>query len=344
MKKLLVILMMSLALFACSKKSNKEVHVFNWSEYIPDEILKQFEKETGIKVIYTTYDSNEAMYAKLKVLNGAGYDITFPSTYYIKKMSDEGLIQKIDKTKLKNYKDLDPALLNQPFDPDNNYSVPFMWGTTGIGVNAKYIDPASVTKWKDLWREEYKGKLMLQNDVREVFHMALTALGYSGNSTDKKEIEQAYEELKKLMPSVRLFNSDSPKVPFLNEEVYIGMLWGGEAFRAQKVNPDIKFIYPEEGVALWADSLVIPSKAKNVENAMLFIDFLIRPDISAQISNSVGYMSPVVSAKKYMDDNAKNSRIIFPTKEDLHNAEFQLNVGEAITIYQQYWEKLKSGK
>ncbi len=359
MKKLLVAMLMCIALVACTKKNkevetsssdnatpvaknaNQEVYVYNWSEYIPDEVLQQFEKETGIKVVYTTYDSNEAMYAKLKVLGGEGYDVTFPSTYYIKKMSDEGLIQKIDKSKLKNYKDFIPAVINQPFDPNNEYSVPFMWGTTGIGVNTKYVDPAKVTSWKDLWNPEFKGKLMLQNDVREVFHMALKSLGYSGNTTNPKEIEVAYEELKKIMPSVRLFNSDSPKIPFLNEEVYVGMIWGGEAFRANQENPNIKFVYPKDGVALWMDNMVIPAKAKNVDNALVFIDFILRPDISAQISDASGYMSPLVTSKEHLDEVTKNSRIIFPIEEDLVNSEMQDSVGDAITTYQSFWEKLK---
>ena len=347
MKKLLVVLFMCLAMFACTKKSEKaaqEVYVYNWSEYIPDEILQQFEKETGIKVVYTTYDSNEAMYAKLKVLDGEGYDVTFPSTYYIKKMSDEGLIQKIDKTKLKNYKDFEPALLNQPFDPENEYSVPFMWGTTGIGVNTKYIDAAKVTTWNDLWNPEFKGKLMLQNDVREVFHMALRALGYSGNTTDEKQIAEAYEYLKQIIPSVRLFNSDSPKVPYLNEEVYVGMIWGGEAFRANQENPEIIFVYPKDGVALWMDNMVIPSKAKNIDNAHAFIDFIIRPDISAKISEAAGYMSPLTTSKEYLDDFTRNSRIIFPLPEDLENSEMQDSVGETITVYQKYWELLKANQ
>lgn len=355
MKKLLVAILMCIALVACTKKTkdaenntdvsakngNQEVYVYNWSEYIPDEILQEFEKETGIKVVYTTFDSNEAMYAKLKVLGGEGYDVTFPSTYYIKKMSDEGLIQKIDKSKLKNFQNFEKSLLNQKFDPNNEYSIPFMWGTTGIAVNTKHIDETKVTSWKDLWNPEFKGKLMLQNDVREVFHMALRSLGYSGNTTDEKQIVAAYEELKKIMPNVRLFNSDSPKVPFLAEEVHVGMMWGGEAFRANQENPNIKFVYPKEGVALWMDCMVIPAKAKNIDNALTFIDFISRPDISAKISEAVGYMSPITTSKEFLDESTKTSRIIFPNEEDLVNAEMQDSVGDAITIYQKYWEQLK---
>ena len=304
MKKIFITLMAAFTLFACTKKQENELFVYNWSEYIPDDVIKQFEAETGIKVNYTTYDSNEAMYSKIKLTGGADYDIAVPSTYYIEKMQKEGLIQAIDKSKLSNFNNLNPKLVNQPYDPENKYSVPFMWGTTAIGVNAKYIDPSTITSWNDLWREEFKGKLM---------------------------------------PSVTLFNSDSPRTPFLNEEVYIGIMWSGEAYMASLENKDIKYIYPKDGAAVWVDSLVIPSKARNVENAYKFIDFIIRPEISAKISNYVGYASPLKQevVGKYLDENAKNSRIIFPTDEDLQNSEFQLNIEEALPIYSEYWNKLK---
>lgn len=346
MKKILIIaaLCLSIAILACTKKNEKVINIFNWSEYIPNEVLRQFEKETGIKVNYSTYDSNEAMYAKIKVLNGGGYDIIVPSTYYVDKMSKEGLLQKLDHSKLPNLSGMNPKLLNQNFDPDNSYSVPFMWGTTAIGVNSKYIDPDNVTGWKDFWNPAYKGKVMLQNDVREVFHMALHSLGFSGNTDNESQIKAAYEKLEKLMPSVRLLNSDSPKVPFLNEEVSIGLMWSGEAFMANKENPNIKYIYPAEGAAIWADNFAIPNKAKNPEYAYQFIDFISRPEISAKISQEMGYSSPVLKAAEYLDNETKESKIVYPGEKELKNAEFQVDVGPAITIYEKYWEKLRAGK
>lgn len=344
MKKAFVAIIISIAMLACTKKEKKEVTIFNWSEYIPQEVLNQFEKETGIKVNYSTYDSNEAMYAKIKVLKGSGYDVIVPSTYYVDKMSKEGLLQKLDHSKLKNFVELDPKLLNQPYDPNNTYTIPFMWGTTAIGVNAKYINPDNVSSWADLWNNAYKGKVMLQNDVREVFHVALRKLKFSGNTDNESEIKAAYEELVKLMPSVRLLNSDSPKVPFLNEEVHIGLMWGGEAFMANKENPNIVYIYPTEGAIIWADNFAIPSNAKNVDNAYQFIDFISRPEISAKISNELGYSSPILKSINYVDNETKESHIVYPTEDDLKNGEYQLDVGPAITIYEKYWEKLRAGK
>jgi len=305
-------------------------------------VLEQFTAETGIEVVYSTYDSNEAMYAKLK-LAGGGYDLAIPSTYFVNKMRREGLLHKIDHSLLKNFANLDPARLNQAFDPGNEYSIPYLWGSTGIAVNAAEIDPAKVQSWADLWRPEFKGKVLLTNDLREVFHVGLRVLGYSGNSTDPAELQQAYEKLTSLMPNVRLFNSDSPKVPYLAGEVSVGMIWNGEAYMAGEEDPNIKYIYPKEGAALWMDSLVIPKDAKNVGNALKLIDFLLRPEIAKLISEEIGYASPNQAAIALLDEATRNNRTIYPQAADLVNAEFQLDVGEAITIYEKYWEKLKTG-
>lgn len=328
---------------ACKKKNEEVVNVFNWAEYISEDILEDFEKETGITVIYSTYDSNEAMYSKVKLLKGSGYDLIFPSNYYIAKMVNDGLLMPLDLGKLPNYNEVDKALLNQSYDKGNKYSVPFMWGITGIAVNSKFINPDNVTSWKDLWKEEYKGKVIVQNDVREVFHIALTSLGYSGNSTDPKEIEEAYNELVKLYPSIRLFNSDSPKVPLLNEEVYIGLVWGGEVFMAAKENPDIKFIYPKEGAIGWGDSYAMPVGAENVDNAYKLINFLLRPDISARISEEYGYASPSLKSKEFLPKDIAESIIIYPTPENMMKIEFQNDVFESIIVYEKFWEKLKTG-
>ncbi len=179
-----------------AQAADKELYFYNWSEYIPNEVLEDFTKETGIKVYYSTYESNESMYAKLKT-QGSGYDLVVPSTYFVSKMRKEGMLQKIDKSKLPHFKDLDPNYLNKPFDPSNNYSIPYIWGATGIGVNADMMNPNELHSWNDFWDEKWQGQLMMMDDSREVFHIALTKLGYSANTTNPEEIKAAYEELKK---------------------------------------------------------------------------------------------------------------------------------------------------
>ncbi|MBD3823713.1 MAG: extracellular solute-binding protein [Epsilonproteobacteria bacterium] len=321
--------------------ADKVLYVYNWSEYMPDSVLKDFTKETGIKVKYSTYDSNEAMYAKVKTAGNSGYDLIVPSTYFVNKMSREGLLAKIDKTKLKNYKNLDAKLLGKPFDPQNDYSIPYLWGSTGMSYNAKLVT-APVASWSDLWSAEYKNSVLLNDDMREVFGIALKVLGHSANSTNPKEIEAAFHKLKELLPNVKMFYSESQKQVYLNEEVKLGMNFNGEGFMANEENPDIKYIYPKEGALVWIDSLVIPKGAKNIENAHKFIDFLLRPEVAKTISEEIGYASPNAAAIKILDEATRSNRMIYPSEEDLKNSEFQIDVGNALSVYEKYWEMLKA--
>ncbi len=318
--------------------------LYNWSEYLPKQVLRQFTKETGIPVRYSTYDSNEAMYAKVKTVKGVGYDLLVPSTYYVDRMRREGLLQKIDKAKLSNFGHLNPRLLNQSYDPNNDYSIPYLWGTTGIGYNADKIPAGRLTSWVNLWEPAYKNKLLLLNDMREVFSMGLRTLGYSINTTDENQIRAAYEKLTELMPNVRVFDSESPKTKFLAGEVVAGMLWNGEVFQASQENPNIRYVYPKEGATLWVDSLVISAGAQNVDAAHQFIDFVLRPEIAKQINEEVGYSSPNLAAIQLLPEKMRNNRAIYPTDEDLQNAEFQTDVGEALSIYDRYWQRLKAGR
>lgn len=332
------------ALFAASPAlAGEKVYVYNWTEYIPDTVLKQFTDETGIEVVYSTYDSNETMYAKLKLVEGEGYDVVVPSTYFVNKMSKEGLLQPLDHAQLPNTKDLDKRLLDKPYDPKNVYSVPFMWGSTGIAYNSEFIKEGEVTSWKDLWNKKYNGQVLLQDDMREVFHMALKIQGKSSNTTDPKEIEAAYLLLKELMPNILVFNSDSPRLPYLAGEVSVGMIWNGEAWMAQQENDKIRYVYPKEGANLWVDSFVIPKSAKNVKNAHAFINFMMKPEVARDCVEITGYATPITTAIPLLDENARTSPTIFPSTEILNNGEFQTDVGEALQIYQQYWEKLRTG-
>lgn len=342
MKKLLVLW---LFLFCSSAvAASKTLVIYNWAEYLPQAVLDQFSKETGIKVKYSTYDNNEAMYAKVKTVKGEGYDVLVPSTYYLDRLRREGLLQKLDKSRLHNFGNLEPRLLGKPFDPNNDYSIPYLWGTTGIMVNTKDAPVKTVTRWADLWDARFKNKLLLLDDVREVFAMGLRTLGYSANSTSENEISAAYAKLVELMPNVRVFSADSPKDLYLAEEVVAGMNWNGEAYLANQKNPNLHYIYPQEGAGMWMDSLVISQGAKNVDAAYQFIDFILRPEIAKVISEEVGYTSPNLAAIKLLPEKVRANRIVYPSDEDLKNAEFQSDVGEALPVYEKYWQRLKAGR
>ena len=339
MRLIFIVFSLVMSLFA----NEKILYVYNWSEYMPESVLKDFTKETGIKVKYSTYDSNEAMYAKVKTAGNSGYDIIVPSTYFVNKMSKEGLLEKIDKSKLSNYKNLDPKLLSKSFDPNNDYSIPYLWGTTGISYNSSLIKE-NINSWKNLWNNEYKNSILLNDDMREVFGMALKILGYSANSTNPKEIEEAYNKLKELLPNVKMFYSESQKQVYLNEEVKLGMNFNGEGFMANEENENIKYIYPKEGALVWVDSLVIPKGAKNLENAHKFINFLLKPEVAKVISEEIGYATPNAKTLELLDEKTKNNRIIYPNEEDLKNSEFQMDVDEVLPVYEKYWEMLKTSK
>ncbi|WP_419778295.1 extracellular solute-binding protein [Maridesulfovibrio sp.] len=341
MKKTLLAL--AIVLFCCTQAfaGSGELYLYIWSEYIPDEVVENFTKETGIKVHISNYDSNEAMYTKVK-LAGQGYDLIVPSSDYVSLMRRQGLLLPLDKSKLSNFEYLAPKFTNQSFDPENIYSIPYMWGSTSIAVNSAMLDENTVTSIADLWKPELKGKLLLPNEPREVFALALKLLGYPLNETDPAHIEEAHQKLKSLIPSVRVFDSDSPKQALLAGEVAVGVVFNGEAFIANQENPDIKYIYPPEGYNLWVDSLCIPKGAKNIEEAHAFLDYLLRPDVATIISTEMGYSTPNAAAMKLIPEEVRNNPIVYPSKEIIERGEFQDYLGESMKLYDEYWVKLKT--
>lgn len=334
-------LISSLILFSSSIFAEK-LYIYNWTEYIPNSLLQKFTKETGIEVVYSTFESNEEMYSKMKLTNGGGYDLIFPSSYYIGKMAKEGMLAKLDKTKLVNFTQITPSLLNKNFDPENQYSLPYVYGLTGIGINSAEIDPKAVTSWADLWNSKYKGKILLTADSREVFHIALLLKGFSPNTTEDKEIESAYHLLQKLIPNVQSFNSDSPDVPYVQGEVSLGMIWNGSAFRAHKENPDIQFIYPREGVIIWMDNYAIPKNAEHKEAAYKFIDFMLRPESAKEVIETMGFSMPNEGVKALLEPTDVNDLTLFPPQGQIEKGVFQEDVGDAIDIYEKYWHLLKT--
>ena len=323
-----------------------EVNLFIWSEYIPDEVVEQFTAETGINVRISTYDSNEAMYAKVK-LTGQGYDLIVPSSDYVGLMRREGLLLELDKEKLPNLKNLDPSFRNLPFDPESAYSVPYMWGSTAIAVNTGMVDaPAveSLASLESLWNPEWEGKLLLPNDMREVIGLALISLGMPINETDPGKLEQAVEKASGLMKQARVFDSDSPKHALLSGEVAVAVLWSGEAYIANSENPAIRYVYPKEGFSLWLDSLCIPKGAANVDEAHAFLDYLLRPDVAAAISEEMGYSTPNAAAVDMMSQELRDNPIVYPDAETLARGQYLDDIGEAIRLYEDAWVKLKSGE
>lgn len=348
MKGLLKSIVLSLCVFGASvglarAEEEKVLNVYAWSEYLPQESINAFEEEYGIKIVYSTYDSNEDMYAKLKLLDGKGYDLVIPSTYFIDQMQKEGMLAKIDKSKLSHYKEMKKNLLGLDFDPDNDYSIPYLWGSAGILVNKKHIDPATVTSWADLARPEYAGRILMPDDMRDALGIGLLSLGHSSNSVKEDEIKASYEWLVALKPNVRVFSSNNSTQPMAVGETYIGAIWNGEAYLAWEENEDLEFIYPKEGGIVWIDSFVIPVGAEHPENAHKFIDFMLSAENGVLAVEEFKYSTASEAAQAALPQELKENHMISPTAEDLKGSEITLNVGEATKIYEKYWEMFRTG-
>lgn len=346
MKRLFAVLVMAICVAGMSQlafaaaKGSGEVIVYNWSDYIPEDVLRDFTKETGIKVVYSTYESNEAMLAKVKLLKGKTYDVVCPSTYFIPQMIADGLLAELDHSKLPNLAQMDPRLMNQSFDPGNKHSVPYMWGTYGLIVNKKYAKGMEINSWKDLLRPEFKNRIMLSDDPRDTIGMALMACGYSPNSRNEAEIKEAFDFLGKIRPNVRVFDVTASKRAMVNEETYIGCIWNGDADLAMQENSDLEFVYPKEGVVMWADNFGITSGAANLDNAYIFLNYMMRPDIALRCMEEYGYSTPNLKSFDIMDEEMRGNVILNPTDKELENALMLDDIGDAQRVYNQYWEKL----
>ncbi|MGL5646496.1 MAG: ABC transporter substrate-binding protein [Clostridium sp.] len=318
--------------------TGKVLNIYNWGDYIDPSLITKFEKETGIKVNYNTYDTNETMYAKVK--NGSSnYDIVVPSDYMIEKMIKENLLEKIDFSKIPNYKYIGSQFKHLSYDPKNKYSVPYMWGTIGIAYNSKYIKEP-ITSWKDLWNPKYKDQIVMFDSVRDSMAIALKSLGYSMNTTNPEEIKQASTLLKEQKPLVLAYFVDEVKDALLSGEATIAPVWSGDASYLMSEDPDIKYVIPKEGSNEWFDALAIPKNAPHKEVAEEFINFLCNPENALTNVEYIGYQTPI---PKTFDMLPEDIQAEYPTKEQLKNCEIYTDLNQqALDLYDEEWIKLKS--
>ncbi len=341
-----IFLLIFLSIFLTSFASSKDnvLNVYTWSGVIPDFTIRQFEKETGIKVNFSTYDSNEVMYAKLKADKNNQYDVIEPSSYYIDRMRRQSMLEKLDKSLLPNFHNLNPSFLNQSYDPNTQYSLPFIWGVTGIFINKAYIEKKDApTRWSDLWDEKYANQLLLLDDSREVFSMAMHVLGYSGNDTNPEHIKQAYFKLKEILPKVKIFNSAVLSL-LIDEDANVGMVWNGDLFKAAKENKQLEFIYPKDGFAIWVDNFAIPKNAPHRENAYKFLNYMLDAEVNKQVALDNNFPTANSAAQKLLPVSIRNNEVVYPSQATLSKGEFQKDIGDdALALYEKYWEQLKMG-
>ncbi|WP_027410794.1 ABC transporter substrate-binding protein [Anoxybacteroides tepidamans] len=308
------------------------ITVYNWGDYIDPKLIQAFEKKTGIKVIYQTFDSNEAMMAKI-AQGGTTFDVAVPSEYAISKMKEEGLLVPLDHSKLPNLKYIDPRFLNLSFDPNNRYSVPYFWGTVGIVYNRKMLGGKSITSWNDLWSRDLRNQILLVDGAREVIGMGLNSLHYSLNDTNKAHLQQAKKKLDALMPNVKAIVGDEIKLLLANEEAAIGVVWSGDAAEIISENDHLDYVVPKEGSNLWFDNMVIPKTAKNIKGAHEFINFMLDPKNAAKNAEYVGYSTPNKKALDYLPKEITNDKRFYPDFDSIGHLEVYKNLGKRMLAY-----------
>ena len=330
---------------SANKYPNGKVYVYNWGEYIDPETLDMFEKETGIQVIYDEFDTNEAMYPKVEA-GASNYDVVCPSDYMIQKMIDNDLLQELNWDNIPNAKANIGAQYyeqSEAFDPGNRYAVPYCWGTVGILYNKTMVDEP-VTSWSILWDEKYADSILMQDSVRDLFMVGLKSLGYSMNSTDEKELNEAKDLLIQQKPLVQAYVIDQVRDKMIGNEAALGVIYSGEAIFTQRENPDLEYVIPKEGTNVWIDGWVIPKNAENVENAEKFIDFMCRGDIALLNFDYITYSTPNTAAQALIkDDDIRNSKIAFPDLSQYDGLETFSYLGDdADTLYNDLWKEIKS--
>jgi spermidine/putrescine transport system substrate-binding protein len=317
------------------------LNIYNWGDYIDPELLKKFEEESGYKVNYDTFDSNEAMFTKIRQ-GGTAYDISIPSEYMIQKMIDEKLVLPLDHAKIKGLENIDSRFLNLSFDPENSYSIPYFWGTLGIAYNDKFISADKMTSWDDLWRPELKDNIMLIDGAREIIGLGLNSLGYSLNSKNMEELDEAVTKLRKMTPNVKAIVADEIKMYMANEESAVAVTFSGEAADMMAENEHIHYVIPKEGSNLWFDNIVIPKTAKNVDGAYEFINFMLRPENAAQNAEYIGYSTPNKKALDILPKEITEDEQFYPTDELMSHLEVYEDLGkEYLGIYNDLFLELK---
>lgn len=346
----------ALFLSGCGKPESKagsagEVYVYNWGEYIDESVIDEFEEETGIKVVYDLFETNEEMYPVIEA-GGVKYDAVCPSDYMIQKMIENNMLAEINFDNVPNLKEIDPRYMDmsKSFDPENKFSVPYCWGTVGILYNTSMVAPEDApTKWADLWDEKFKDNILMQDSVRDAFMVALKSLGYSANTADPDQIREAKELLIKQKPLVQAYVIDQVRDKMIGGEAAVGVIYSGEMLYIQNEIKDLgldyslEYVIPEEGTNLWLDSWVIPANAPNKENAEKWINFLCRPDIARKNFDYITYPTPNKGAFDLLDPEIQNNKAVFPDADTLKNSEVYQYLGDQVdTLYNDAWKEVKS--
>jgi spermidine/putrescine transport system substrate-binding protein len=340
-----VIMVVSVLLAGCaaapSAQNPVELRFYNWGDYIEPGLIAQFEKEyPWIKVNYTTYPSNEDMYTMLK--SGGKFDLVIPSDYMVQRLISEGMLEKIDTAALKNFSNITDFAKGQGYDPKNEYSVAYMWGTLGILYNTTLVsDP--VDSWDILWDAKYSKKIVMYDSVRDSMAVALLKTGHSVNSRDEADLQAAFDALVQQKPLVMAYMSDDVKDTMVSGSASLAVVYSGDAMICQADNGDLAYVIPKEGSNVWYDAMAIPKGSEHKAEALLLMDFLCRPDVAKVNSEYIGYSTPNKAALDLMDDSYKSDPVFNPPADVLARCTVYLDLGDTMQKkYNELWEQLKA--
>ena len=321
------------------------LNVYNWGLYISDgsddsvNVVSAFEDLTGIKVNYTTFDSNESLYAKMKS-GGASYDVIVPSDYMVGKMIAENMLAELDYDNIPNMANIGENYLGWSYDPDNTYSVPYTWGTTGIIYNTTMVEEPP-TSWADLWDVEYAGNVLMFNNSRDAYAIAAKKMGFSLNPSSVEEVDDVMKELQAQKSVVQAYVMDQIFDKMINNEAAMGTYYAGDYLTMVEENPDLAFVQPEEGSNLFVDAMCIPTCSKNYEDALTFINFMCRDDIVLRNCEETGYSCPSATAMEEMDEDMATDPIAYPDADILDKAETFGGLPEdTLTFYDHEWIRI----
>jgi spermidine/putrescine transport system substrate-binding protein len=313
----------------------KELHIYNWSDYIAENTVPDFEKEFGVKVTYDTYESNEEMVAKLQA-GASGYDIIVPSGYIIPVLVATDLIVPVNKKYLTNLANISPIFQNLPSDPGSKHTVPWQWGTTGIAYrNDKIKTP--IDSWAVFADKQFAKKMTMMDDGREVIGAELRYRGHSLNSTDPKELAQAKADSIVAKKNLKAYISAPVKAQLISGDVWISQLWNGDTTQAKAEQPNLAYVIPKEGCTIWGDAMCVPKSAPNKRAAHEWMNYILRPEVGAALSEATGYGTPNAAAARVM----KNA-VPYPTEEELKRLEYQVDLGKDTATWDQLWTEIKS--
>ena len=318
-------------LSGCGNASSAEVlNVYNWGEYIDTDLIDQFEEETGIKVIYNTFDSNENLYSRIQTTS---YDVIIPSDYAISRFIDEDMLQPLNYDHIPNMKLIDEKYTHLDFDPEQKYSVPYTWGVVGIVYNTKYVDEADIGSWDLLWNPKYTNRTAMFNNSRDALGIALMYLGYSLNTTDKDELREAADLIIAGKPVYQGIWMDQILEKLPSEEIVAAPYYNGDAVTMIADNPDLAFSIPVEGSNLFTDCLCIPKESQKRELAEMYINFMLEPEVGLANTEAIGYSTPNTKVYELLDEETKTDPTAYPDEESLAHCGYYTYIGPELSLY-----------